>query len=340
MSSLRAVIRISMVVLLIVISLFPTSMMQAYHFFRALAFRLGLISKEKSGVSRKVMSAQVMMVHVFSKLFCRALCVKVRVYRYHAGDMPDQGGRWGAKGGINSEASVNPGLCFEPTPKVMRTLREIYPGPEPRKILYMANHISFADVGVIGSTLRTSFLAKQDVLSWPLIGWMTEWAGILFVHRESVLGRLRAMRTMKLRLRDTSVCVFPEGTTTSNELPDYSSWHSGNVWCVMKSGESHAFSDPAQLHEPTPIVCLSLCYHDTADNAWVGDLSFVSLLARIARRRTTLVYLIWSPLSVSSDEIRDMRRVSLRAFCRITTQSLLARGFFFGGNDLNDLNKT
>jgi lyso-ornithine lipid O-acyltransferase len=39
-----------------------------------------------------------------------------------------------------------------------------------RAVLYVSNHISWADILVIGSVAPVAFVAKREVASWPLVG--------------------------------------------------------------------------------------------------------------------------------------------------------------------------
>lgn len=80
--------------------------------------------------------------------------------------------------------------------------------------LLVANHISWLDIPVLGAQGAMGFLSKAQVRHWPLIGWMAEVAGTLFIER----GAHRATAVMAaLRARlvgGASVVVFAEGTTS------------------------------------------------------------------------------------------------------------------------------
>jgi 1-acyl-sn-glycerol-3-phosphate acyltransferase len=80
--------------------------------------------------------------------------------------------------------------------------------------LLVANHVSWLDIPVIGAHGNMRFLAKAEVRNWPLIGWMSELTGTVFIDRganrvaavvEWIATRIRAGQPM---------VVFPEGTTT------------------------------------------------------------------------------------------------------------------------------
>lgn len=80
--------------------------------------------------------------------------------------------------------------------------------------LLVANHVSWLDIPVIGAQGKVRFLSKAEVRTWPLIGWMSELAGTLFIARgghqvgavvEGICARIRGGQP---------VVVFPEGTTS------------------------------------------------------------------------------------------------------------------------------
>lgn len=80
--------------------------------------------------------------------------------------------------------------------------------------LLVANHVSWLDIPVLGAQGKISFLSKAEVRNWPLVGWMAEIAGTLFIARGAnqagdMIGRIRA----RIRTGER-VVVFPEGTTT------------------------------------------------------------------------------------------------------------------------------
>jgi len=85
--------------------------------------------------------------------------------------------------------------------------------PVPNALL-VANHISWLDIPTLGSQARIDFLSKADVRDWPLIGWMAEIAGTLFIARgASQTGILIPQIGERIR-RGGHVAIFPEGTTT------------------------------------------------------------------------------------------------------------------------------
>jgi 1-acyl-sn-glycerol-3-phosphate acyltransferase len=78
-----------------------------------------------------------------------------------------------------------------------------------------ANHISYLDIVVLGSLYRTQFVAKSEIRSWPLFGWISRAAGTLFVDRASPRDAVRAIRRIEGYLAaGVPVTLFPEGGTS------------------------------------------------------------------------------------------------------------------------------
>ena len=84
-----------------------------------------------------------------------------------------------------------------------------------KQYLMVANHISWMDIIVIQSIKPSIFVAKSDVASWPLFGWVAQMTGTIFIKREKVSDIKKALKKMKRRLIKRSVCIFPEGTSTN-----------------------------------------------------------------------------------------------------------------------------
>lgn len=80
--------------------------------------------------------------------------------------------------------------------------------------LLVANHISWLDIFVINAQAPAAFVAKSEVRSWPVIGWVSVRADTLFVERGSRSAAVRTKEHMIEALRrDVRVGIFPEGTT-------------------------------------------------------------------------------------------------------------------------------
>ncbi len=95
--------------------------------------------------------------------------------------------------------------------KVVQHGSPILNGP----VLWVANHVSWIDIFILNSWRATSFIAKQEIRKWPVIGWLVARAGTVFIDRGQRNAITRVSETMK-SLFERNVCVglFPEGTTS------------------------------------------------------------------------------------------------------------------------------
>ncbi len=84
--------------------------------------------------------------------------------------------------------------------------------------LLVANHISWLDVYAINALLPTTFVSKDEVRSWPVIGWLSAHTGTIFMERGSRNAAMRAKERLadELRMRNC-VSVFPEGSTSQGD---------------------------------------------------------------------------------------------------------------------------
>jgi len=84
--------------------------------------------------------------------------------------------------------------------------------------LIVSNHQSYLDVIVIASMISTLFVAKKDVQSWPLLGWLASLGGTLYIDRTAFRGAKRSMIEIeKTLLNGRNVLIFPEGTSSNGE---------------------------------------------------------------------------------------------------------------------------
>src|SRR5689334_6922181 len=84
-----------------------------------------------------------------------------------------------------------------------------------RAVLYVSNHISWADILVIGSVAPVAFVAKREVASWPLVGITAKLQRTVFVDRTRRHQSGEAVAAIVRRLKDgLSAVLFAEGTSS------------------------------------------------------------------------------------------------------------------------------
>jgi 1-acyl-sn-glycerol-3-phosphate acyltransferase len=95
-------------------------------------------------------------------------------------------------------------------------------GSMPSSGLLVSNHLSYLDIVVLSSIRPCVFVAKSDVASWPLFGWLARAAGAIFVDRKRRISSDKAVDLIRAAIASgTPVVLFPEGTSSdgSTVLP-------------------------------------------------------------------------------------------------------------------------
>ncbi len=108
-------------------------------------------------------------------------------------------------------------------------------GDRPREpMLWVANHISWSDIPLLGALLPISFLAKAEVRQWPVLGWLAQQAGTLFIRRGAGdAGRVSRELAGHLH-QGRHLLIFPEGTSTDGST--LRTFHSRLFACAVESG--------------------------------------------------------------------------------------------------------
>ena len=90
-------------------------------------------------------------------------------------------------------------------------------GPVPREgaFLVASNHVSYLDILVLASLYPSHFLAKREIASWPVFGWIARGAGTVFIDRDQAKDVVRAGRELSRRLDlGLPLTIFPEGRSS------------------------------------------------------------------------------------------------------------------------------
>ncbi|MGH8763907.1 MAG: lysophospholipid acyltransferase family protein [Nitrosospira sp.] len=95
----------------------------------------------------------------------------------------------------------------------------VVPTAEMQRVMLAANHVSWMDVYSLITVCPARFVAKSEIRSWPLLGWLSENAGTLFIERtkRSDTARINEDIGNALTMGDR-VAVFPEGTTSDGTM--------------------------------------------------------------------------------------------------------------------------
>lgn len=140
--------------------------------------------------------------------------------------------------------------------------------------LFVANHVSYLDIVILGALLDATFIAKREISGWPLFGQLGRLTGTFFIRRrwrDALIQR----NALAARMREgESFILFAEGT-------------SGNGLAVRPFKTSLlSVAEPWILDRPVAVQAVTLAFlhlHDgtpvgprTCDHyAWHGDAAFL-----------------------------------------------------------------
>ena len=96
-------------------------------------------------------------------------------------------------------------------------------GAPPRAIdapaMIVSNHVSWLDIFAIDTVHAMRFVAKSEIRHWPVIGWLGEKAGTLFIERTHHRHIADINQQVAAALRQGDLfAVFPEGKITAGDV--------------------------------------------------------------------------------------------------------------------------
>ena len=86
-----------------------------------------------------------------------------------------------------------------------------------RPQLLVVNHLSWFDAIVLFAVRPITFVTSTEIRDTPFLGWVCKHAGCLFVERRRVRRVADDQGVLVNILRQTSVAIFPEGTSSNGE---------------------------------------------------------------------------------------------------------------------------
>ncbi|SHG36871.1 1-acyl-sn-glycerol-3-phosphate acyltransferase [Massilia sp. CF038] len=80
--------------------------------------------------------------------------------------------------------------------------------------MIVSNHVSWLDIFVINALYPCRFVAKSEIRAWPVLGWLVDKAGTVFIARGNRRELRNIFKGMVQALQaGERVAFFPEGTT-------------------------------------------------------------------------------------------------------------------------------
>jgi 1-acyl-sn-glycerol-3-phosphate acyltransferase len=167
--------------------------------------------------------------------------------------------------------------CFNIQVNTFGTL----PSSATHQTMFVANHISWSDIHALNSIIPVRFIAKLEIKSWPVFGYLVTKSGTLFINRTIRRDAARIVEmTKESLLLQENVCFFPEGTTTdgTHVLPFKSS-------IIQAAIDANASIWPVTIYYPTPDGKANLTM------AYAGETTMIESMDQILRVKHPIVEL-------------------------------------------------
>jgi 1-acyl-sn-glycerol-3-phosphate acyltransferase len=167
----------------------------------------------------------------------------------------------------------------------------------------VSNHISWLDIFVINSLAPSRFVAKSDIRSWPMLGWLAEKGGTIFIARGSKTNLKRIYHYLVEQIEvGERVAFFPEGGVASQ----------GEVLPF------HANLFEAAIHGKVPVQPIALRYLTLTSELhpaieFGGDTKFITSLVSVLNADVIIVELNGlEPIASENMHRRDLATATQR----------------------------
>lgn len=164
--------------------------------------------------------------------------------------------------------------------------------------LLVAGHVSWTDVLVLTALRPATFVARGDLIDWPVLGLLARAMKVLPIHRRNLRTLPTTVGQVADRLRSGgTVVVFPEGTT----------------WCGTAYGSFRPAMFQAAIDTETWVQPVRLRYVDarsvqTTATCFVGDETIGQSIGRIFKLRGIVAQVELMAPEAPGNDRRDLAR--------------------------------
>ena len=197
---------------------------------------------------------------------------------------------------------------------------------DDKPVLILSNHVSWSDISVIGAVAPVTFVAKSEVKSWPVFGWLARLQKTIFIERDRRNRTGDHARAMADRLLGgDAVLLFPEGTSSDGiRILPFRSALIGSV--------HHVIGD-ATHHDKVTVQPVSLAYvryggvpvgRALRDKvAWFGEMELLPHLFGVIANGAVDVTVSWGE-AVAYDMSADRKQIARDAESSVRRMTSLA----------------
>nr|WP_225729655.1 MULTISPECIES: lysophospholipid acyltransferase family protein [unclassified Nocardia] len=169
--------------------------------------------------------------------------------------------------------------------------------------LVVIGHIGWTDIVALSAVRPLGFVARADMVEWPLIGGLAKLLRVIPIEREKLRELPGVVAELGARLAaGEQVAAFPEGTT----------------WCGRAYGTMRPALFQAAIDAGVPVQPVRLRYLDrhgvqTTVPGFVGVDTFATSAGRVLRSRGMVVEIALQPLELPGEDRRELARRAQRA---------------------------
>ncbi|MBL1079263.1 1-acyl-sn-glycerol-3-phosphate acyltransferase [Nocardia sp. 2] len=165
-------------------------------------------------------------------------------------------------------------------------------------VLVTAHHIGWTDIVALSAIGPMSFVARADLVNWPMLGDVARKVRVIPIERENLRALPAVIDTMSRRLADgETIGFFPEGTT----------------WCGRAHGALRPALFQAAVDTATPVQPIRLRYLDrhgavSTVPGFVGIDSLGDSIRRVLRSKDVVAELTLQPLQQPGTDRHELAR--------------------------------
>ncbi len=178
------------------------------------------------------------------------------------------------------------------------------PPSSTKGVMFVANHISWSDIHALNSKIALRFIAKAEIRSWPVFGYLVAKANTLFIDRSKKQEAAKIVNiTAASLMAGDNLCFFPEGTTTD-----------GKQVLPFKSSVLQAAIAANSRIWPVAIRYVNADGSINTNIAYAGEISLIDSMHQVIKQKNTCVELHFlSPIDAAGKDRRHLTQAAYDA---------------------------
>ena len=179
--------------------------------------------------------------------------------------------------------------------------------------LIISNHASYLDIVILGSLIKTSFVAKKEVSKWPLLGILAKLQNTIFIDRRVTSIKKQENKILNHLNKKKNLVIFPEGTSSN-----------GNKVLPFKSSLFNIFEK--NLNSKIFIQTITIVYKkingkplkfkEREKITWHSDMELIPNILNILKKFSIEVEVIFNNEFIPSNKY-DRKKIALHCWKKV-----------------------